>query len=127
MLLMAGPLLNDGINVLEETAQPVAEEGQPLDADGNPIPTPDAGSAGGGEDDQRAAASPAPADPVKDYADLLAKKVGDVNTYLDKHPDEAADVLAAEAAGKNRKGIVAGPHNTEPAGDGAGAASTEES
>ena len=39
-----------------------------------------------------------------------AFSVDDVNSYLDEHPDDVAAVLAAETAGKARKGIVEGPH-----------------
>lgn len=34
--------------------------------------------------------------------------VDDVNAYLKEHPDQAEQVLAAERAGKARKGILAG-------------------
>lgn len=48
--------------------------------------------------------SPAPFDPA-------GHTVDDVNAHLDEvDADERARVLQAEAAGKNRRGIVAGPH-----------------
>jgi hypothetical protein len=51
--------------------------------------------------------SPAPFDPA-DHT------VGEVNAHLDEvDADERARVLRAEAAGKNRRGIVAGPHADE--------------
>ena len=34
--------------------------------------------------------------------------VEEVNEYLDKHPSKRDDIVAAEAAGKNRVGIVGG-------------------
>lgn len=44
-----------------------------------------------------------------------AHGVDEVNTYLaDAEPDEVARVLAAEAEGKARKGIVEGPHAAVP-------------
>lgn len=46
--------------------------------------------------------------------------VDEVNAYLDEHPGDAVTVLAAEAAGKNRKGIVEGPHAQTDAGSGDG-------
>lgn len=48
--------------------------------------------------------------------DVLDGNVDQVNAYLAEHPDEAPALLAAEADGQNRKGIVDGPAaNTAPA------------
>ena len=44
--------------------------------------------------------------------------VDEVNAYLDENPDQREAVLAAEAEGENRKGIVEGPHSTPTEGDG---------
>jgi hypothetical protein len=41
--------------------------------------------------------------------------IAEVNAFLDQHPDRAATVLAVEAEGRNRKGVVEGPH--APAAD----------
>lgn len=53
--------------------------------------------------------------------DVLNGNVDDVNAYLAENPDEREALLAAEADGQNRKGIVEGPHaapSTDPDGDG---------
>lgn len=42
--------------------------------------------------------------------DPTGHSVAEVNAYLDEHPDAAPAVLATEAAGSARKGIVEGPH-----------------
>lgn len=52
---------------------------------------------------KKAAKAPEPYDPS-------AYTIAEVNTYLDANPDDVAAVLAAEAGGKARKGIVEGPH-----------------
>ena len=56
------------------------------------------GSDGSEEDDSEEAA--------KDYSELLDGNVPEVQKYLDKNPDEAEAVKAAEAEGQARKGIV---------------------
>jgi hypothetical protein len=65
---------------------------------------------------------------MTDYAEVLSGTNDDVNAYIEAHPDERDAVLAAEADGQNRKGIVEGPHaasNDEPAqGDANGTADT---
>jgi hypothetical protein len=40
--------------------------------------------------------------------------IADVNEHLDRYPDDTARVLAAEAAGKSRAGILHGPHGAAP-------------
>lgn len=40
--------------------------------------------------------------------------VEQVNDHLDRHPDQAAAVLAAERDGKSRAGILHGRHGTPP-------------
>lgn len=40
--------------------------------------------------------------------------VEQVNEWLDEHPDEADRVLALEAGGKHRSGIMHGRHGTQP-------------
>jgi hypothetical protein len=49
-----------------------------------------------------------------DY-DPAEQTVDEVNTHLDKHPEQADAVLAAEAEGRARKGILEGRHATEQA------------
>lgn len=49
---------------------------------------------------------------MTDYAEVLSGTVDKVNAYIEEHPDEREAVLAAEADGENRKGIVEGPHAT---------------
>lgn len=42
--------------------------------------------------------------------DPAAHNVEQVNAYLEQHPDEVERVLAAEATGKGRQGVLQGPH-----------------
>lgn len=76
----------------------------------------------------REPAAPAPAAPAGDgpledqqpltdeqVTEVLSHSVDDVNALLDLAPEHAAQVLAAETAGKDRKGIVEGPHAAPPA------------
>jgi len=42
--------------------------------------------------------------------DPAGRKVGEVNAWLDEHPGDAAQVLAMEAAGEARPGILFGRH-----------------
>jgi FtsZ-interacting cell division protein ZipA len=60
----------------------------------------------------KAAADAAPVEPLTDeqVAEVLGHNFDEVNALLDLAPEHASQVLAAEAAGKNRKGIVEGPH-----------------
>ena len=48
---------------------------------------------------------------MTDYAEVLSGTNDSVNDYIEAHPDEREAVLAAEAEGQNRKGIVEGPHS----------------
>jgi hypothetical protein len=43
--------------------------------------------------------------------------VAEVNEHLDRHPDQAGTVLAAERAGRARVGILDGPHATPDPAD----------
>lgn len=53
---------------------------------------------------------------MTDYAEVLSGTNDDVNDYIGAHPEEREAVLAAEADGQGRKGILEGPHaNAEPA------------
>lgn len=60
---------------------------------------------------------PEPADetgePAGEY-DPASATVDAVNAHLDRHPDQADAVLAAERAGKGRAGIMHGPHGAPP-------------
>jgi hypothetical protein len=38
--------------------------------------------------------------------------VRDVNAYIAEHPEQREEILAREAAGKRRAGILNGPHAT---------------
>lgn len=49
-----------------------------------------------------------------DIADVLTRPVADVNAWLGDHPDAAAELLAAEQAGRRRAGILHGPHGVPP-------------
>jgi|GEM_PF-4676072 len=42
--------------------------------------------------------------------DPAGMTVADVNAWLEEHAEQMRAVLAAEAAGRNRAGIVRGPH-----------------
>lgn len=57
-----------------------------------------------------------------DYTEVLSGTNDDVNAYIESHPDEREAILAAEAEGQARKGIVEGPHATQadakPEGEG---------
>lgn len=48
---------------------------------------------------------------------VLDGTVDQVNDYLAEHPDEREALLAAEADGQNRKGIMEGPHAEAPPAD----------
>lgn len=64
---------------------------------------------------------------MTDYAEVLKGTNDEVNAYIEAHPDERDAVLAAEAEGQNRKGIVEGPHADQPEpeqGDANGTADT---
>jgi hypothetical protein len=65
---------------------------------------------------------------MTDYAEVLSGTNDSVNDYIEAHPDEREAVLAAEAEGQNRKGIVEGPHaapaETPEQGDANGTADT---
>jgi hypothetical protein len=89
---MAGPLLNDGVNVVMD-----ADPADLDPADGFVF-----------EDDSEA---PSP------VSDPSAYTVDEVNDYLAEHPMDAEAVLAAEAEGDARKGILEGPHASKPAYD----------
>lgn len=47
---------------------------------------------------------------MADHTEVLTGTVDDVNAYLADHEDERAAILAAEAEGQNRKGIIEGPY-----------------
>jgi hypothetical protein len=49
-----------------------------------------------------------------DYTEVLSGTNDDVNDYISQHPDEREAVLAAEADGQGRKGILEGPHAEAP-------------
>lgn len=57
--------------------------------------------------DTEASADDAGLDPAEATVDA-------VNEWLDQHPDQAPAVLAAEADGKHRAGIIHGRHGTPP-------------
>lgn len=59
-------------------------------------------------------AAPEVADETDDVIDPDEATVEQVNTHLDRHPDQAAAVLAAERAGRSRAGIVHGRHGAPP-------------
>lgn len=61
---------------------------------------------------------------MTDYAEVLSGTNDDVNAYIEANPDERDAVLAAEADGQNRKGIVEGPHATQAGADAQGDPST---
>lgn len=88
-------LLDDGLNVLGSNAPPEPEP--------EPDEVEDEGPSGGA----------AGYDPGE-------YKIAEVKDYVETHPDEVDDVLAAEKAGKNRVTLVEWlTDHTEPAGDGA--------
>lgn len=45
-------------------------------------------------------------DGAKDYSDLLSGSVGDVEKYVEAHPEERDAIVEAEQQGKARKGIL---------------------
>lgn len=57
---------------------------------------------------------PAGADEIGDTINPDGATVEQVNDHLDRHPDQAAAVLAAERDGKSRAGIIHGRHGTPP-------------
>lgn len=57
--------------------------------------------------------APEPGDETAAPYDPDTATVDQVNDHLDRHPDQAADVLAAERAGKSRAGILHGRHGTQ--------------
>jgi hypothetical protein len=58
--------------------------------------------------------APETPDETDDGIDPDAATVEQVNNHLDRHPDQAAAVLAAERAGKSRAGIIHGRHGAPP-------------
>lgn len=53
-------------------------------------------------------------EPGDEAPDLAASSVGAVNAWLDGHPEAVDRVLAAERVGKQRAGILHGPHGSPP-------------
>jgi hypothetical protein len=55
-------------------------------------------------------------EPAADF-DPDQHTVAEVNAHLDKHPEQAPAVLAAERDGRARTGILTGPHAPDPMSD----------
>jgi hypothetical protein len=94
------------VNAMDEIAAEAAESAEPLAATTEPttsitLPTRTVEDA----DEAAPKARRAAADDDDGY-DPGADTVDDVLAYVDKHPDEADRVLAAEKAGKNRTTVV---------------------
>lgn len=56
--------------------------------------------------------------PDPEVLDPATATVAEVNAHLEEHPEQAPDILAAEADGKARVGILDGPHVDEEAKEG---------
>jgi hypothetical protein len=96
-----GPLFPSGTNTVEAgQAGALDVSGQPVDYGDEAAPSRAAALKSGTDDDDELAIAPGSGyDPTDNTVD-------DVLAYVDKHPDEADRVLAAEKAGKNRTTLV---------------------